>query len=120
MSQNWKKVSKKNLNDENKEDTNANLFVHEDGEKENMRAKLGQKESEHLVMKIMGLVEDLKHLKREIDLLRKVVNERQTSLLEKIRSSIDVSINELFSKIDFKVMDDEELNDTSVNSSESN
>ena len=86
-------------------------IYHEDFEKEN-KAKLGQRESENLVNKIRELIEDLKRLKNEIEILRKVVNDRQNILLEKIRISIDQSVNEILSKLNNKEIEYFDLHNT--------
>jgi hypothetical protein len=106
-------------NDENEEDAdNANLIVHEETEKESLRAKLGQKESEMLVNKIQSLMDDLKTLKKDIDFLKKVVNDRQNGILSKIRLSMDQAIDDIFSKMDQKNIQDDQYseNDSSSDS----
>ena len=92
------------------------FIYHEDGEKEN-RSKVGQKENENLINKINELMEDLKRLKKEIEILKKVVNERQSSLLDKIRISIDQAVNEILSNFNYKEMEYFDLynNNTSNN-----
>ena len=61
-------------------------------------------------------MEDLKRLKKEIEILKKVVNERQSSLLDKIRISIDRAVSEILSKFNYKEMEYFDLyNNTSNN-----
>ena len=62
------------------------------------------------------MIDDLKRLRNEIEILRKVVNERQNILLEKIRVSIDQSVNEILSKFNYKEIEYFDLHNTTFNS----